>query len=244
MKKIFALLFITTVLISIPLVAAANSKPAVTKIVFIHRVQDFAKPEGVGKPAKDVADYEFLPKNVKWTSLDLEFVINPTNDDGLSADSVATAIIDATNEWDLWSSANLFYDYDIASIVFDSSAVLDTDVRDGKNEIVFGTIDEPNAIAMCVVWGVFVGPPSARQIVEFDIIFNDEYYEWGNADDDSTVMDLQNIVTHELGHALGLADLYDSTMYQQTMYGYATYGETIKRDLYDGDKAGIVALYG
>jgi predicted Zn-dependent protease len=60
-------------------------------------------------------------------------------------------------------------------------------------------------------------------------------------------MDLQNIATHELGHGFGLADLYNTqsqTQILQTMYGYASLGETMKRDLASGDIAGIRALYG
>jgi len=57
-------------------------------------------------------------------------------------------------------------------------------------------------------------------------------------------MDVQNIATHELGHGLGLGDLYQTTAWQETMYGYSDNGETMKRDLYLGDIAGIQALYG
>ncbi len=79
----------------------------------------------------------------------------------------------------------------------------------------------------------------------FDIDFS-----WGDAGPtseselgDTSVMDLQNIATHELGHGAGLADLYDDQASEQTMYGYASYGETKKRTLNTGDIAGIQALY-
>lgn len=249
MKKILALLILITILASIPLVAAVNSKPPVSKIVFVHRLDGFAKPDGVGPPSKppkpepeDPTSYELLGKGVEWKSLSLEYVINPDNQDSLGETEIADAIITSAEVWDAASSSELFLDIEATSVTFDSSAEIDMDVRDTTNEIVFGTIDESNTIAMCVVWGIFLGPPSGRQILEFDIILND-YYTWGDAEDDQTVMDLRNIITHELGHALGLADLYDSIYDQHTMYGYADYGEIIKRDLYAGDIEGIQALY-
>jgi len=55
--------------------------------------------------------------------------------------------------------------------------------------------------------------------------------------------DVQNIGTHEAGHAIGLADLYDSEDSEQTMFGYASTGETKKRTLEWGDRAGVAALY-
>ena len=56
-------------------------------------------------------------------------------------------------------------------------------------------------------------------------------------------MDFDNIATHELGHSVGMADLYTNGCSEQTMYGYATYGETKKRSLEDGDINGVRKLY-
>ena len=56
-------------------------------------------------------------------------------------------------------------------------------------------------------------------------------------------MDFANIATHELGHSVGLDDLYDDKCREQTMHGYADYGETKKRTLEAGDIAGISKLY-
>ena len=55
-------------------------------------------------------------------------------------------------------------------------------------------------------------------------------------------IDFYNIATHELGHSVGMTDLYNFCT-EETMYGYATEGETKKRDLNAGDIAGINALY-
>lgn len=61
---------------------------------------------------------------------------------------------------------------------------------------------------------------------------------------DLNVMDLQNIATHELGHGVGLADLYETSCSEVTMYGYSTEGETKKRTLEEPDIIGIQKLYG
>ena len=87
-----------------------------------------------------------------------------------------------------------------------------------------------------MVWGYFSGPPSEREIIEFDIMFDTDYH-WGDADVYWDVMDLQNVATHEFGHGIGLDDYYECEL--ETMYGYSTYGETIKRDLYYGDVAEV-----
>ena len=56
-------------------------------------------------------------------------------------------------------------------------------------------------------------------------------------------MDLQNIATHEIGHGIGLGDLYN-TCTQETMYGYSTEGDVSKRTLNSGDISGLQKIYG
>ena len=57
-------------------------------------------------------------------------------------------------------------------------------------------------------------------------------------------MDVQNIMTHELGHFCGLKDLYNDADYWLTMYGYSDYGLTYARALGLGDINGLKAVYG
>ena len=113
---------------------------------------------------------------------------------------------------------------------------------DGRNELVFGNYSREGVIAITVIWGYFSGPPSRKQIVEFDILFDTDF-TWGNADN-SSVMDLQNIATHEFGHGIGLGDLYDAACFDGTMYGYSTEGEITKRTLNAGDIIGLRSIYG
>jgi len=55
--------------------------------------------------------------------------------------------------------------------------------------------------------------------------------------------DIQNIMTHENGHWLGLNDLYSATDKDLTMYGYGMTGELKKDTLGLGDILGINTIY-
>lgn len=182
--------------------------------------------------------YEVLGRSVKWENLPIKYIINPLNLDGLSVDFIIDAISSATGEWNLHAKDRIFGDYSI-----ESSATWDFDIPDGRNEIVFGYYPMKDTISITLVWGCFSGPPSSRKIIEFDILFNITYV-WGDATKDSSRMDLQNIAVHELGHAVGLADLYEPACSEETMYGYSSKGKTIKRDLNDSDINGLQNIYG
>jgi len=54
------------------------------------------------------------------------------------------------------------------------------------------------------------------------------------------MVDLENVMTHELGHYLGLAH---STVLDATMFASAEAGETIKRDLDPDDIEGLCTIY-
>lgn len=244
MNKKISLLFCFALIVSafVPIVATAlagkpdNVPPPLEKKVFIHYRKGYGKPDGTpGKGPKKGEDghYKLLGKGIKWKTLPVSYVI----DDELAF--FATAIYASAEEWDTYTSSELFSDN--YQIVTDGS--WDDEVRDGRNELVLGDYEAPGVIAVCIIWGYFSGPPPYRKIVEFDILFDIDYI-WGDATLDPTVMDIQNIATHEFGHGIGLDDLYDSSASEETMYGYSQYGETKKRTLYIGDKAGLHELYG
>lgn len=212
--------------------------PGLSKIVFIHYKKGFGKPSWVGgTKEKELECYDFLGRWFKWKGLPVKLVINPT-DSGLSGGDITFAIEEAALEWDFHTGSELYAEYE----VYESAAV-DFDEPDGENELVFGNYPENNVIAVTVVWGVFAGPPDMREIFEFDILFDTDF-TWGDATANATLMDLQNIATHEIGHGFGLGDLYNRDCETETMYGYSDYGETEKRDLSEGDITGIQERYG
>jgi len=218
-----------------------DNGPKIEKTIHVLYKTAPAKPPGTpgggGGHGKDSGGYKTFGKGIVWKELPMDMVIDST-DSGLSTSFVASAIWSGATEWDSHTSTDLFDTYTTGAGTWDDTT------RDGRNEMVFENYADSNVIAVTITWGIFGGPPSGREIVEFDILFNTDY-TWGDADVSGTaVMDLQNIATHEIGHGLGLADLYDSSDSLETMYGYGAYGETLKRDLYDGDIAGIQSLYG
>lgn len=113
-------------------------------------------------------------------------------------------------------------------------------ILDNKNQVSFGDLDS-GTIAITVVWGVFNGPIFNRQLVAWDQIYNTNY-QWSDSGE-SNKMDFWNIATHELGHSMGLSDIYNSSCSEVTMYGYSTYGETKKQSLELADITGINLLY-
>ena len=250
MKKTGVLISVILILgIFVPVFAFAG-KPdkaprTLEKRVYIHYKKGHGKPDWVAdkKPPKDDDDhsdhYALLGKGVVWKDDDLPLtvVVNPTNGFGLESGFIVGAVEDSIGEWDWYTSTELFYD----SVVVNYAASFDYDSPDGDNEIVFGDYEQDGVIAICYTWGYFGGKPSSRMIVEFDIMLDTDY-NWGDGELNPVLMDVQNIVTHELGHGIGLADIYYCEL--ETMYGYSDYGDIVKRDLYDGDIAGLQKLYG
>lgn len=99
---------------------------------------------------------------------------------------------------------------------------------------------DPAAFAVTTVWHRL----STGEILDVDMEINERRGPYGICPPegclDTRTVDLENVVTHELGHYLGLAH---STEPDATMYASALAGETIKRDLTADDVAGICAIY-
>ncbi len=201
----------------------------------LHYKKANAKPGGGGWGGSTC--YGFLASEAKWKVIE-PWKVNGTNTDWISANDMFTIINGAVSKWES-AAAN-------TSVFGAGTLVTDTldawgDIN-GANEIVFGSIDEPGVIAVTTVRWNFGGAPRNRQLVERDQVYDQDDFDWAT-DGNSTDMDLDNIATHEVGHAFGLGDLFSNDCTTQTMYGYASEGQINKRSLEAGDIAGINKLY-
>ena len=172
----------------------------------------------------------YILMGIKWDIAEVPYTINPTGSNA-GADDIINAFTVSGQTWDVETSRPLF-----GTVTVDETAGYGFDE---KNSLFFGTSLSSRTIAMTTVWYYTV----SRQIVEFDIEYN-TLFSWGDASVDQTKMDLAGIATHEIGHGIGLADLYTASCQEVTMYGYSTEGEFKKRTLESGDLNGLWKIYG
>ena len=238
LKKIFALAIIAALLASIPL-ALAENKPNLVKVVYEIKIDaNYAKPPGVPGGGKGgSAGYTLIAKGLYNIPVDLYY--KPSDE----YPNFYMAILTSITEYNSKAPKTLFSE----NIIQDDSIVVETNPQDVdyRHELVFGDLGTTGTIAQTTAWIT----RGSKIIVDFDIVFNTNY-DWGNPGVTSntkysvTYMDTWSIVTHELGHGVGLGDLYQDQWYWQTMYGFADFGQTWKRTLESGDIAGLKALYG
>jgi hypothetical protein len=120
--------------------------------------------------------------------------------------------------------------------------------RNGKNKntVRFAPDGDPLANGALAIT-VITFDAHAKEILDADVVLNGEhgfsFFDHDARDETLSppTYDLQNVLTHELGHLLGLGE--DMKDVEATMYAFSQPGETGKRDLEVVDKDSIAALY-
>jgi len=210
----------------------------------VHYKENPAKPSQPGKP-KVTQCYDFLASGAKWKTQE-DWIMNPVNTHGLDQSRVLSIMSAGVGLWEDAAQDGVIDD--VSRDVFGNGAETNTPLSadmnsvNGQNEVYFGSISDSGAIAVTIVWGIFSGPPQGRELVEWDMIFDQVDFDWSTSGDPNK-MDFANIAVHELGHSFGLGDLYNTSCQDETMFGYASEGETKKTDLNSGDLQGIYSLY-
>jgi len=193
--------------------------------------------EGTCIPIQPATCYQIMNEGSIW-KVNEPYVLNPANMDGMPEGYVEWAVRNALQAWEDEAGYDIFGEGSLTT----DTLVIGTPAPDGINGVSFGS--SPGAVATTIVWGIWDGPIENRELVEWDIIFNEAEYYFG----DSDIMpwpyhDLLSVAIHEAGHAAGLIHP-NGVCTEETMY-YAAYPEeTKKRTLNVGDIAGIQELYG
>ncbi len=195
-----------------------GKEAGLVKVTQIH----YVKPGRSGRPAKSANCF----KKAGWTwSSPVTYTVESGRSD------LNTAVTTASATWDTQTGCRLF--------LVPSTGSGTPGVLDGVNMISLGDYQTEGVIAVTYTWYRH----ATKAAVESDILFDTDF-PWGDALSDPTVMDYQNIATHEIGHTLGLIDLYTESCSAVTMYGYSYEGDTKKRTLEVPDILGIQFLYG
>lgn len=168
------------------------------------------------------------------------------NAEGLNTNSVCAAIQTAANIWDAATCQRLF-----ASTVTPSSSV-SRDVPDGISvhswEDIAPSSNGVYSPGHAHTWYTTSNLKEGFcQITDSDVDYN-TYYNWNtNGVSGGMNYDIETIAVHELGHTLGLADLYNkenAPLYKAQVQQIMNYQYNHPLWLGNGDRQAIWALYG
>jgi len=159
---------------------------------------------------------------------------------GVGSLNLPTITDNAFNQWSIAIN-------NLVAIERGEDTTLNKAQLDSQNIIAWGRTPG-TALAVSYVWYYNI----SGELVEVDTVMNSKFtWYWSNPNNwptDQTcaysgVYDAQNILTHELGHTIGLDDEYESSYINNTMYGYGSKMETKKDTPTTGDIGAINSIY-
>jgi hypothetical protein len=180
----------------------------------------------------------------KWIQNDPQIKLYLKSDarlafEGLDRDEVRDAITDAANTWDAATNQNLFVDTD--TVTFISNPFTFSGRYDGMNVISWMPyVPGCTALAATGTWYRTTRIDGYHPIVECDIAFNSNY-RWSTQ---GSNIDVQSVALHELGHMIGMGDIYNKAEFYRDTRQVMHYYTGVKRTLGNGDKTGVWKLYG
>lgn len=151
---------------------------------------------------------------------------------GLSREDVLAAVRGAADTWNGVGAGPLL-------VVDDRAPPVAEVAYDGVNAVFFmehGWTGAPDQLALTFSHV----DASTGEVLEVDMALNASLFRFTVGEPELGSFDLQNLVTHELGHALGLPHLDHEA---STMFARIGEREVHKRELADADVDALLALY-
>lgn len=203
-------------------------------------VLDLAAPRSTAC-AYERARVEGAPElGVYWTSRALELRLTAAIGDLAEPDLRAAVDRSLTT----WTGAGGCTDVSLALGTTSAATTtnLDGGRHDGENRIVVRRAWPPLIPAETIALTTYAYRPATGELLDADIDVNAQAHVFSAsvAPPPSDVIDVENTITHELGHVLGFAHVLDP---EATMYVGSRAGETLKRDLSPDDVSAICDTY-
>ena len=162
-----------------------------------------------------------------WAQPTVPYYINSANMD-VPAAAVEPAIRAGADAWRLQSGASFAFG-------FAGYSTQTTNTNDGINLVMFRNASSGSALATTYTWF------SGTRMIDADIVFWDAGFQFFTGSSGcSGGFFIEDVATHEFGHALGLAH---STFATATMYPSISTCSQQARSLDPDDIAAVLALY-
>jgi len=177
----------------------------------------------------EIECHALFAEGSRWKHTE-NFYVDTSNPNGLSESFIFATLNQGFNEWN--TRLNDF------RLIGNRITPLPPGIQpsisspDGRNLISFRSISPSSILAIAIVYGIFSGPISQREIVEVDKVFNTQISNWGDAVIQSNVIDLLNVDVHENGHWFGIDH---NNCEESTMFPSASVNEVKKRTLITDD---------
>lgn len=214
-----------------------NSDGDVESTTFTHRparrddISSASSRTPTRTPTPTDQRYRLLESGAFWQEVPVTFAVGrSTIPNALDTEAATEAINASFSTWNSVSNTESVF----ADPNYDDE-LTETTGNNGRNEVVWASLGE-NVIGRLNLWWQSDG----NRLLEANVELNADV-SWTTNPDEKSGFDVQNVLTHELGHC-GLRDVTEYPA--QTMYYLTAPNETKKRTLEAGDKAGWRQLYG
>lgn len=164
--------------------------------------------------------------------------LNPSSvPSSVGGQNLGTIASRAFSEWSSAAKGNVNFEEG-------PTTTINRQAYDGNNIVAWG---RTSGSALAVTYTRYI--QETGQVVDVDTIMNNKFvWSWTDQTQNlycalSNTYDAQDILTHELGHWMGLNDEYTTPFVDNTMYGYGSKAEVKKDTLTTGDIQTVSSIY-